>query len=224
MAQLDAIAVAIGPGSFNGVRVALATAKSLSFVLKKPLVGVSTLESIAIQQQQWRGPVCAVLEAGRGELYVACYLFEERQSSSGELTWSAKQLSDNLLLTPEYLACYVQEEGSAWLGVPGVRQLPALLFCGEINMASRSALRSHLQEHCLFVNGVQSARQAAMLALLAMQRLLCGQADDPLVLEPLYVRRPSITTSVRKQPLLGNTAQESTQHTTTEREEGALRH
>ena len=53
LSELDAVAVATGPGSFNGVRVALATAKSLAFALHKPLVGVSTLDVIAAQQEQW---------------------------------------------------------------------------------------------------------------------------------------------------------------------------
>src|SRR5438874_1405114 len=80
MTELDAIAVATGPGSFNGVRVALAAAKSLAFALQKPLVGISTLDLIAIQQRHIRGPVCAVLEAGRSELYAACYVSEETNS------------------------------------------------------------------------------------------------------------------------------------------------
>jgi tRNA threonylcarbamoyladenosine biosynthesis protein TsaB len=40
-------------------------------------VGVSTLDIIAAQQQQWHGPVCSILDAGRSELYAACYLFDE---------------------------------------------------------------------------------------------------------------------------------------------------
>src|SRR6266550_2142908 len=55
MQVIDCVAVATGPGSFNGVRVAVATAKALAFALQKPLVGVSTLEIIAAQQRQWAG-------------------------------------------------------------------------------------------------------------------------------------------------------------------------
>ncbi|HLZ60012.1 MAG TPA: tRNA (adenosine(37)-N6)-threonylcarbamoyltransferase complex dimerization subunit type 1 TsaB [Ktedonosporobacter sp.] len=224
MQQLDVVAVATGPGSFNGVRVALTTAKTFSFSLKKRLVGVSTLDCIAAQQQHWQGPICAVLEAGRSELYAACYLFERQESSHGDVLYRMRQLGDYLLLSPQHLATYVQEQGNSWLGVPGVRGVPPFLFCGEMSPASYQALRTHMGERSLFVGRVQSTRRASVLAMLALQRLEDGKEDDPLLLEPLYLRRPSITTSTRKQPLLGGTSLQSSGYTTTEREEGALRH
>jgi tRNA threonylcarbamoyladenosine biosynthesis protein TsaB len=217
--------VATGPGSFNGVRVALATAKALAFALKKPLVGMSTLDVVAAQQQHWRGPLCAVLEAGRSELYAACYLFDEHHSSSGEITCSMRRLSEYLLLAPEQLASYVQEQASTWVGIPGERQMPPFLFCGEISAASRLALRAKMQEQSLFVGHVQAARHASVLAMLALQRLQTDEVNDPMLLEPLYLRRPSITTSTRKQPLLGARSPRSTTtgQSQIEREEGALR-
>lgn len=226
MQQLDAIAVATGPGSFNGVRVALATAKTLAFALKKPLVGMSTLDVLAAQQQHWRGPLCAILEAGRSELYAACYRFDEHRNSSGEVTYSMRRLSEYLLLAPEQLATYIQEQANTWVGIPGERQMPPFLFCGEISAASRQALHAKMQEQSLFVGSVQATRHAWVLAVLALQRLHTGDIDDPLLLEPLYLRRPSITTSTRKQPLLGGKSSQSTStgQSQTEREEGALRH
>lgn len=47
IAEIDGVAVATGPGSFNGLRVAVATAKTLAFALQKPIVGISTLDVIA---------------------------------------------------------------------------------------------------------------------------------------------------------------------------------
>ena len=225
MQHLDAIAVATGPGSFNGVRVALATAKTLAFALKKPLIGISTLDVIAAQQQHWRGPLCAVLEAGRSELYAACYMFAEQNDGSGDVTSTLKRLSEYLLLTPEQLATSLQEQANTWVGIPGERQVPSFLFCGEISAASRQALQEKMQEKSLFVGSVPAARHAWVLAMLALQRLHAGNMDDPLLLEPLYLRRPSITTSTRKQPLLGGKSPRSTTtgQSQTEREEGALR-
>jgi tRNA threonylcarbamoyladenosine biosynthesis protein TsaB len=224
MQDIDALAVATGPGSFNGVRVAVATAKALAFALKKPLIGVSTLDSIAIQQQQWPGPVCAVLEAGRSELYAGCYRFEEARGSDGNITYRMQQLGQYLLLAPQPLATTLQEQAGAWFGIPGEPGLPPFLFCGEISVAARQALLTQMQEGAFFVSNLQSTRRASCLAALALQRLHEGQQEDPLALEPLYLRRPSITTSTRKRPLLEGTSQRSTTHSTTEREEGALRH
>ena len=99
--QLDAIAVATGPGSFNGIRVALAAAKTLAFALQKPLVGVNTLDIIAIQQRHHvRGPVCAVLEAGRSELYAAWYLFEELVGADGDSRCSRLSKTSNTFFSP----------------------------------------------------------------------------------------------------------------------------
>ena len=223
MQDIDGVAVATGPGSFNGLRVALATAKALAFALRKPLVGVATLDIIAAQQRQWRGPICSLLEAGRSELYAACYVFDET-CKSGEITYQIRQLSDYLLLTPQRLSIYLQEQASIWVGVPGERTIPPFLFCGELSTISRQALFDAMQEQSLFVESVQAARHASVLAMLALQRLHNGEEDDPLLLEPLYLRRPSITTSVRKQPILGGKPHRSTDQSKTEREEGALRH
>jgi tRNA threonylcarbamoyladenosine biosynthesis protein TsaB len=223
MQDIDGVAVASGPGSFNGLRVAVATAKALSFALQKPLVGVSTLDVIAAQQQQWQGPVCSILEAGRADLYAACYIFDQ-QNTEGEISYQLRQLSDYLLLTPQHLASYLEEHVNTWVGVPGEREHPPFLFCGELSEATHQTLYAQLPEKSLFVKNVQATRHASVLAVLALQRLYDGRVDDPMLLEPLYLRRPSITTSARKQPLLGNKPHRSTDQTETEREEGALRH
>jgi tRNA threonylcarbamoyladenosine biosynthesis protein TsaB len=229
LADIDAVAVATGPGSFNGLRVALSTAKALAFALSKPLVGVGTLDVIAAQQRRWSGPICALLEAGRSELYAACYVSEEVSAERGEVTFSLRRLSDYLLLNPQQLAGFLLEQASAWVGIPGERTLPPFLLCGEMSTASREALYAQLQGRCYFTSGLQAARQASVLGLLALQRLRDGQVSDLMLLEPLYVRRPAITTSVRKQPLLGGKAnrpagEKPSGPSETEREEGAIRH
>jgi len=226
LSQIDVIAVATGPGSFNGVRVALATAKALAFALNKTLVGVSTLDVIAAQQQQWHGPICAVLEAGRTELYAACY--QTRESIiEGTLNGQLQRVSSYLLETPQQLVAHLREQAHEWFGEPGERQLPPFLFCGEMKPTSCDILQTAMQEQgllCRFMSSVRAPRHASVLAMLALQRLHEGVIDDALHLEPLYVRRPSITTSTRKQPLLGGAAQQNTGQAITERGEGALRH
>ena len=220
---VDAVSVATGPGSFNGVRVAVATAKAFAFALQKPLVGVSTLDIIAAQQDKWRGPVCSILEAGRSELYAACYLFDNIDDN-GEVTYHIRQLSEYLMLSPQQLASYVNEHMDEWAGIPGKRQVSPILFCGELSEKTRHVLSEQRQGKSLIIDNSYAFRRASTLALLAIQRLYEGRIEDPMLLEPLYLRRPSITKSTRKQPLLGQKPNQSSDLNQTEREEGALRH
>lgn len=76
--QVDAVAVSIGPGSYTGLRIGLATAKGLCYALEKPLIAINTLEAMAAgwfenrnnQQSDW---VCPMIDARRMEVYAAVF-------------------------------------------------------------------------------------------------------------------------------------------------------
>ena len=92
--NIDAFVAVSGPGSFTGLRVGLAAIKALAEILHKPIVPVSLLEAVAVASQAV-GMVLAVLEAGRGEVYVAEYEVG---------TDSARLLGEHLLGRDEFLA------------------------------------------------------------------------------------------------------------------------
>ena len=71
--DLDAIAVSKGPGSYTGLRIGVSAAKGLCFALDLPLIGISTLESMASQLKIEDGAVIPVLDARRMEVYSAVY-------------------------------------------------------------------------------------------------------------------------------------------------------
>ena len=73
MADLGGFAIVSGPGSFTGLRVGLSTVKGLCEVLHKPLVTISMLEAIAVTHGAGGQSVSAILDAGRGEIYVGDY-------------------------------------------------------------------------------------------------------------------------------------------------------
>lgn len=79
---LDIIAVATGPGSFTGVRIAMATGKGLALATRRPLAGFSTLETMGLAASRTIPamsslPVCVALRAGRGEVYRGLFSFRE---------------------------------------------------------------------------------------------------------------------------------------------------
>lgn len=75
LAAVDRFAVTVGPGSFTGIRIGLATARGLALALERPLIGLSTLEVLAagVPAAERDGPVLAALDAGRGRLYVQLF-------------------------------------------------------------------------------------------------------------------------------------------------------
>lgn len=175
--QLTGLVVAKGPGSYNGLRAGMATAKGLAFSLEIPLVAVSTLEAMAYEYASLPWPVCPLLEAGRGEVAAALY-----RTVRGKWT----QLVTEHVTTIE--------------GLP----LPAsgpVLCCGTLSSATVSRLKEALGRRGVIVTGAAAWPRAAVLALLGWQRIVQGQREDLATLEPLYFRRPAITQPREPRPL-----------------------
>jgi tRNA threonylcarbamoyladenosine biosynthesis protein TsaB len=171
--DLTEIAVATGPGSFNGVRVALTVAKSLCFALGARLVAIPTLDVAAWGYATSSDPVWALLDAGRGELYAAEY----PSLPTDALAWAP--LGGYLVVTPQELAT----------GING-----RAFFCGEWRAETEAILHQALGERARFASPV-ATRRAAWLAELASARLRDGGIEDPATIEPLYLRKPAITIS-----------------------------
>lgn len=164
VADLDAVIVAKGPGSYNGLRVGVATAKGLAHTLGIPLVAVSTLEAEAFQHARTGRAVCAVLDARRGQLAAAIF-----QAPRGR--W--RQLHGEHLTDVDGLAAKIDCR---------------TLFCGELSAATVAGLRKHLRHRAVIVRGAAGLRRAAFMAELGWRRIQHKQFDDPATLQPLYMR------------------------------------
>ena len=167
--SISYIIVARGPGSFNGLRVGISTAKALAFSLGIPIVGISTLEAEAHQHAESGLPVCPIFNAGRDEISAATY-----QRKSGQ--WH--QLGGEHITTIEALCSEITGK---------------TIFCGQISPAIASQLKVKLGERAIIPPPASRLRRAGFLAELGLKRLKAGDFDNSITLQPIYLRRPAIT-------------------------------
>ena len=119
--DLQGLAVAVGPGSFTGLRVGISTVKGLALALGLPVAAVPTLDAMAAAVPWSALPVCAVLHARRNEVYSALYRWD------GE---GFARESDYLALTPDDLGARLTEstllvgDAADIIRSPHVRQIP----------------------------------------------------------------------------------------------------
>ena len=167
--SISYVIVARGPGSFNGLRVGISTAKALAFSLKIQIIGISTLEAEAYQHAETGLPVCPTLSAGRGEIATATYQRKGNQ-------WHQ--------ITPEHITT---------VAALGSKTTVKTIFCGEITPAIADQLEVKLGERAIIPSLAARFRRASFLAELGLKRLKAGDFDHPATLQPTYLRRPTIT-------------------------------
>ena len=163
------IIVAKGPGSFNGLRVGISTAKGLALSLGCPIVGISTLEVAAYPHVETGLPICPIFNAGRGEIATAIYQKKRRD-------WC--QLVAEHITTVDTLCSQITTK---------------TIFCGEFTPLIAPQLRKQLKQKAIILPPAAILRRAGFLAELGLKRLEAGDFDNPATLQPLYLRRPSIT-------------------------------
>ena len=117
--MIEGLSLAIGPGSFTGLRIGLATMKGFAQALNLPLVGVSSLMALAYNGSESEEPVVAVLEAGRGEVYAYAATFKDRKID--KIILEEQAIKSDLL--SKTLGNYQRQIHARWVGVLGYRKL-----------------------------------------------------------------------------------------------------
>ena len=173
--RLEVVMVDLGPGSFTGVRVGVATVKALHLATRCQVVGVLATDAVAAAVAQPQPEVCVVIDATRGELYAARYRLTgaPRAPGEGRFTGSTgvwERVSDPSIVRPADLiptlppGCYVTGGG---------------LSRYEDEFASAGLLVAPEEDRLPSVEWVYA---------LGWERREAGLTDDPYTLEPLYLR------------------------------------
>ncbi len=165
--DLTGIAVAVGPGSYTGLRVGMALAKGLALANQTPLLGIGTLDIVAAAVSPFPGQLWVVAEAGRTRICTAPYEWENGRG------WQTSE-------TPTI---------ESWDEL-----LPRLegrvTFAGEITAQAAKKIRAANKTFRISLPAT-AVRRAGYLAELGWQRLRAGDVDDAQTLAPIYLRDPA---------------------------------
>lgn len=173
--ELSAVACAVGPGSFNGLRVGLSTAKAVATALSIPLYGLSNLDSLAYQHAEvsTRLPVWAAVQVGRGRLAVASYRTTTPRGGSPE--WRRTSDYQNVSLT----------ELADLITAPSY-------VVGELNPGMAQELEARIGDLVTIAPPAAALRRAAYIAELAWRRKQRGDLGDDITdLQAIYLASPT---------------------------------
>jgi len=172
--DLDAVAVAIGPGSFTGIRIGMACAEGIAHALGKPMVGVNTLDGLAYNLIGESSFLCPVVDAQRGEVYTCLYRWE---GATLKRLWEYE-----VVKAKDLLARLSSLEDKAVVlgdGVPVLTGAP-----DEKGQKPAEAWKHIAAAHPAF-----AMPRASSVAAAAMDGYVRGRSDTCYTIKPFYIRR-----------------------------------
>ena len=181
--DIDIFGVAIGPGSFTGLRIGLSTAKGFSYATGKPIVSVPTLEAFAWNFPYCRYPVCIMLDARKGEVYAA--LFQWTGDGFARLMSEASVNVEKLM---EKITSGIPPLPAAKAGEEGFGE-ERIVFAGEGALLYRNKIEAMIGGKAIFAPLEKMIPSPANIASIGIQKALQGEFTEPVSLIPIYIRR-----------------------------------
>jgi len=181
--DIDIFGVAIGPGSFTGLRIGLSTAKGFSYATGKPIVSVPTLEAFAWNFPYCSHPVCIMLDARKGEVYAA--LFQWTGDGFIKLMSEASVKAEKLM---EQLTSDISPLPSSKSGEKGFGE-ERIVFAGEGALLYKNKIKEMIREKAVFAPPEKMVPSPANVASAGIQKALKGEFSEPVSLVPIYIRR-----------------------------------
>ncbi|UCD31590.1 MAG: tRNA (adenosine(37)-N6)-threonylcarbamoyltransferase complex dimerization subunit type 1 TsaB [Desulfobacterales bacterium] len=166
ISELDGFAVTSGPGTFTGLRIGMSAIKGLAMATGKPVVGVSSLDALAMQAAPSPYLICPLIDARREEVYFSTYKFE-----GGYL----KRQMNESVMPPEDVIKYLDEP---------------CVFLGSGALLYQKMLKQMMNKTACFIPPFKGTIKASTVAYLSMYDFESDDTDDIKTLVPYYIRKP----------------------------------
>jgi len=167
--KLDGLTIALGPGSFTGIRIGLAVAKGLSQCLDIPIIGVPTLIAMANQLPYLHEDICPLVTSRKGEVFTALF----RWGSDGHLS----RLKEDTCLRISDLS-YITGNNTIFIGNDFSNQVPII--------------KQQLGEKKVLAPANLWNLKASSVGTIGLERLKKGGSDSLSELVPIYLREADI--------------------------------
>lgn len=183
MKEIDAIAIAAGPGSFTGLRIGSATAKGLGLALKKPIVPVSTVDALAYNMYGTDSLVCPIMDARRNQVYTGIYEFAKKEATDTDAETGIMCQGYDLHVLKE--ACAVPiEEITETLNEKGRE----VIFLGDGVPVFAEQLKVLMKVPYTFAPAHLALQKAGCVVALGMEKFKAGIYEDADLHSPEYLR------------------------------------
>lgn len=163
--DIDIFAIAIGPGSFTGLRVGLSVIKGLVYATGKRLVSVSTLHALAYAMPFSKYHICTLLDARKKEVYAGIF----KWTDNGFI-----RMMDEQTIKIDNLLSIINE---------------STIFSGEGAMLYKEHIKAKLGDKAIFAPPQNMVASPSSVAYLAMIKAKKEEFDDPITLVPMYIRK-----------------------------------
>jgi tRNA threonylcarbamoyladenosine biosynthesis protein TsaB len=169
VSDIDVFAIAIGPGSFTGLRIGLSTVKGFSYATGKPIVSVPTLEALAWNFPFCRHPVCTMLDARKKEVYSALFKWEDGGFIRliDEVSIKVNRVLEDIKLSSD----------------------KKVVFTGEGAILYRDKIIEVMGNKAIFASPEKIVPSPANVASIGIKKAIKGEFSEPVSLVPFYIRR-----------------------------------
>lgn len=168
--NIDAIAVASGPGSYTGLRISSSTAKGLGMALNKPIVSIPTMDGLAYNLWGVKDYICPIMDARRNQVYTGLYTFDNDKM----ITINTQSVLDiNNLLSQ---LCEMLNENDV------------VTFLGDGVKSHQELIVEKLGSKAIFAPGHVNMNKASSIAMLGIEYLKEGKTEEPDLHRPRYLK------------------------------------